>query len=35
MRVEGGSFGFQIGGAETDVIMLVMNKGGMEEVADQ
>src|ERR1700738_2835477 len=29
IKVEGGSFGFQIGGAETDVIMLVMNKGGV------
>lgn len=28
IKVEGGSFGFQIGGAETDVIMLVMNKSG-------
>src|SRR3954470_24266564 len=25
MRVEGGSVGFQIGGSETDVILLVMN----------
>lgn len=30
--VEGGSFGFQIGGAETDVVMLVMNKHGMNEL---
>src|SRR5579872_2196084 len=29
IRVEGGSFGLQIGGAETDVIMLVMNESGM------
>jgi lipid-binding SYLF domain-containing protein len=29
MRVEGGSVGFQIGGSETDVIMLVMNERGM------
>lgn len=28
VRVEGGSFGFQIGGSETDVIMLVMNEKG-------
>jgi lipid-binding SYLF domain-containing protein len=28
VRIEGGSFGFQIGGSETDVIMLVMNQGG-------
>ncbi len=27
VRVEGGSFGFQIGGAETDLVMLVMNSG--------
>jgi lipid-binding SYLF domain-containing protein len=26
--IEGGSFGFQIGGSTTDVIMLVMNEGG-------
>ncbi len=32
VRVEGGSFGFQIGGAETDVIMLVMNEGGMNRL---
>lgn len=32
VRVEGGSFGFQIGGAETDVIMLVMNKRGMKKL---
>lgn len=32
MRVEGGSFGFQIGGAETDVIMLVMNEKGMQRL---
>jgi SH3 domain-containing YSC84-like protein 1 len=28
VRIEGGSFGFQIGGSETDVIMLVMNDEG-------
>jgi lipid-binding SYLF domain-containing protein len=28
IRMEGGSFGFQIGASETDVIMLVMNTGG-------
>lgn len=32
VRVEGGSFGFQIGGAETDVVMLVMNKRGAEKM---
>jgi lipid-binding SYLF domain-containing protein len=28
IRVEGGSVGFQIGGSESDVIMLVMNERG-------
>ena len=28
VRLEGGSFGFQIGGEETDVVMLVMNPSG-------
>lgn len=32
LRVEGGSFGFQIGGAETDVVMLVMNESGMKKL---
>ena len=32
IRVEGGSFGFQIGGSETDVIMLVLNKRGAEKL---
>ncbi len=32
IKVEGGSFGFQIGGAETDVIMLVLNKGGVKKL---
>jgi len=32
VKVEGGSFGFQIGGSETDVIMLVMNKRGSEKL---
>jgi lipid-binding SYLF domain-containing protein len=32
MRAEGGSFGFQIGGSETDVILLVMNDGGMRHL---
>jgi SH3 domain-containing YSC84-like protein 1 len=32
MRVEGGSVGFQIGATETDVILLVMNDGGMKHV---
>lgn len=30
--VEGGSVGFQIGGSETDVIMLVMNEGGIDKL---
>jgi len=34
VRVEGGSFGFQIGGKETDVVMLVMNKGGKEKLLE-
>lgn len=32
VKVEGGSAGFQIGGSETDVIMLVMNKRGAEKL---
>src|SRR6266852_4919267 len=32
VKVEGGSFGFQIGGSETDAIMLVMNKKGVEKL---
>jgi lipid-binding SYLF domain-containing protein len=32
MRVEGGSFGLQIGGQSTDVVMLVMNDRGMEHL---
>ena len=32
VKVEGGSFGFQIGGSETDVVMLVMNEGGMNKL---
>jgi lipid-binding SYLF domain-containing protein len=30
--IEGGSFGFQIGGSTTDVIMLVMNRGGEDKL---
>jgi lipid-binding SYLF domain-containing protein len=30
VRVEGGSVGFQIGGSETDVVMLVMSQRGMD-----
>jgi lipid-binding SYLF domain-containing protein len=33
IRVEGGSLGFQIGGQGTDVIMLVMNQRGMEQLS--
>jgi SH3 domain-containing YSC84-like protein 1 len=32
IRIEGGSFGFQIGGSATDVVMLVMNRKGMEKL---
>jgi lipid-binding SYLF domain-containing protein len=32
MRIEGGSFGLQIGGAESDVVLLVMNKVGMAKL---
>jgi lipid-binding SYLF domain-containing protein len=32
MRIEGGSVGFQIGGSETDLIMLVMSERGAEKL---
>ncbi len=32
VRMEGGSFGYQIGGSETDVVMLVRNKRGAEKL---
>jgi SH3 domain-containing YSC84-like protein 1 len=32
IRIEGGTFGLQIGGAWTDVFMLVMNQRGMERL---
>jgi SH3 domain-containing YSC84-like protein 1 len=32
MRSEGGSFGFQIGASDTDVVLLVMNDGGMKSL---
>ena len=32
MQIEGGSVGFQIGASETDVILLVMNDGGMKHL---
>jgi lipid-binding SYLF domain-containing protein len=34
IRVEGGSFGFQIGGSETDVVMLVMNDRGASKLLE-
>jgi lipid-binding SYLF domain-containing protein len=34
IRVEGGSFGFQIGASSTDVIMLVMNERGMRRLME-
>jgi lipid-binding SYLF domain-containing protein len=30
MRVEGGGFGLQVGGSETDIVMLVMSEKGMK-----
>jgi lipid-binding SYLF domain-containing protein len=32
VKVEGGSVGFQIGGSSTDVVMLVMNRNGMNKL---
>jgi len=32
VRLEGGTFGLQIGGAEVDIVMLVMNQSGMERL---
>jgi lipid-binding SYLF domain-containing protein len=32
VKVEGGSFGFQIGGSDTEVVMLVMNEAGMNKL---
>ncbi len=34
VRMEGGSFGFQIGGSETDVVLLVMNQRGMDKLLE-
>jgi lipid-binding SYLF domain-containing protein len=34
IRVEGGSFGFQIGASNTDVVMLVMNEKGMRRLLE-
>ena len=33
MRIEGGSFGFQIGVSSSDVVMLVMNERGMQKLS--
>jgi SH3 domain-containing YSC84-like protein 1 len=32
VRVEGGSIGFQIGGSESDVVLLVMNQSGVKKL---
>ncbi len=32
IRIEGGSFGFQIGASETDLVLLVMNQRGMDRL---
>lgn len=34
VRIEGGSVGFQIGGSETDLVMLVMNARGADKLLD-
>jgi lipid-binding SYLF domain-containing protein len=34
IKVEGGSVGFQIGGSETDVVMLVMNERGAQKLME-
>jgi SH3 domain-containing YSC84-like protein 1 len=34
MRVEGGSFGFQIGASETDAILIVQNESGMKKLLE-
>jgi lipid-binding SYLF domain-containing protein len=34
VKVEGGSVGFQIGGSETDVIMLILNKSGIDKLLE-
>jgi lipid-binding SYLF domain-containing protein len=31
-KIEGGSFGLQVGGAESDIVIFVMNKSGMEKL---
>ena len=35
MALEGGSFGFQIGGQATDFVLLVMNEGGARSILEQ
>lgn len=32
IRIEGGSFGFQLGFASSDVVLLIMNQGGMKRL---
>lgn len=32
VKVEGGSVGFQIGGSETDIVMLLMNQGAIDKL---
>lgn len=32
VRIKGGSVGFQIGGSETDLVMLIMNQGGVDKL---
>jgi lipid-binding SYLF domain-containing protein len=34
VRMEGGSVGFQIGGSETDLVLLVMNSRGMDKLLE-
>jgi lipid-binding SYLF domain-containing protein len=34
VRIEGGSIGFQIGGSQTDLVLLVMNKRGMNKLLE-
>ncbi len=34
VRIEGGSFGLQIGASSTDVVMLIMNRKGMDKLLD-
>jgi lipid-binding SYLF domain-containing protein len=34
IRVEGGSFGFQIGVSDTDVVMLLMNRSGVKKLLE-